>query len=182
MNSKEEILECLVTKFLDGVTQVSDAVSKKLTDNKLFIYTANEVLQIYMAEMNEDMRNLYLSAYSMAKTSEAILLRRSEMLYEHFGDMFPDFAVKDFYELEIASMAIMQGYISVPCNIYFTLEDKTKRLVTTMLKIYDIPEDVIDKTLEFVKKIDFCSVAENSVESFFEEFGIKKRNLTPERR
>ena len=33
--SKEEILSLLVTKFLDGVAEASDAVSKKLTDDKL---------------------------------------------------------------------------------------------------------------------------------------------------
>ena len=66
MNSKEEILGHLVAKFLDGVTAASDAVSTKLTDDKILIFMANEALQIYMAEMNEDMRNLYLSGYSRA--------------------------------------------------------------------------------------------------------------------
>ena len=71
MNSKEEILVHLVAKFLDGITEASDAVSTKLTDDKLLIFMANEVLQIYMAEMNEDMRNLYLAAYSMPKIGRA---------------------------------------------------------------------------------------------------------------
>ena len=72
MNSKEEILVHLVTKFLDGVTEASDAVSTKLTDDKLLIFMANEVLQIYMAEMNEDMRNLYHSGYSMPKVHNCL--------------------------------------------------------------------------------------------------------------
>ena len=114
MNSKEEILVHLVDKFLDGVTEASDAVSTKLTDDKLLIFMANEVLQIYMAEMSEDMRNLYLAAYSMPKTSEAVLRRRSEMLFEKFGYLFPSFALKDYYELEIATMGIMRAYMSVP--------------------------------------------------------------------
>lgn len=133
MKSKEDILERLVERFLDGVTRASDAVSKKLTDNRLFIFMANEVLQIYMAEMNEDMRNLYLSAYSMPKTSESVLRRRTEKLFEKFGDIFPDFALKDFYELEIASIGIMRGYMTVPCDMYFTMEAKVNRLITTML-------------------------------------------------
>ena len=73
--SKEEILSLLVTKFLDGVTKASDTVSKKLTDDKIQIFMANEVLQIYMAEMSDDMRNLYLAGYSMPKTSEEVLKR-----------------------------------------------------------------------------------------------------------
>ena len=176
MKSKEDILVMLVAEFLDGVTEASDAVSTKLTDDKLLIFMANEVLQIYMAEMNEDMRNLYLSGYSMPKTSEAVLRRRSEMLYEKFGDMFPDFALKDFYELEIATMGIMRAYMSVPCDIYFTLEAKTDRLLSTMLKIYDVDTQTIEKVKDFIIKIDFEAVAKHAVESVFKDLEIRPSN------
>ena len=176
MNSKEQILVHLVAEFLDGVTEASDAVSTKLTDDKLLIFMANEVLQIYMAEMSEDMRNLYLAAYSMPKTSEAVLRRRSEMLFDKFGYMFPTFALKDYYELEIATMGIMRAYMSVPCDIYFTIEAKVDRLISTMLKIYDVDKQTIDEVKEFMKKIDFESVSKNTVDAVFEEFSIRPNN------
>ena len=176
MKSKEDILVMLVAEFLDGVTEASDAVSTKLTDDKLLIFMANEVLQIYMAEMNEDMRNLYLSGYSMPKTSEAVLRRRSEMLYEKFGDMFPDFALKDFYELEIATMGIMRAYMSVPCDMYFTIEAKVDRLISTMLKIYDVDKQTIEKVKDFIIKIDFEAVAKHAVESVFKDLEIRPSN------
>lgn len=176
MNSKEEILVRLVTEFLDAVTRASDAVSTKLTDDKILIFMANEVLQVYMAEMSDDMRNLYLSGYSMPKTSEEVLKRRSEMLYKQFGSTLPDFELKDFYELEIASMGIMRAYMSVPCDMYFTMQAKTERLISTMLRIYDIDQAKIDQTNEFVKKIDFETLAKKTVEDVFEEFNIKKEN------
>lgn len=171
--SKEEILSLLVTKFLDGVAEASDAVSKKLTDDKLLIFMANEVLQIYMAEMSDDMRNLYLAGYSMPKTSAEVLKRRTEILYREFGNMLPYLELKDFYELEIASMGIMRAYMSVPCTMYFTLEAKTDRLISTILKIYDIDNKRIEETKEFMKKIDFEAVAKKTVEDVFEELGIK---------
>lgn len=177
MNSKEEILGHLVTKFLDGVTQASNSAATKLTDDKLLIFVANEVLQIHMAEMSEDMRNLYLAGYSMPKTSKEVLKRRSNMLFENFGDMFPDFVLKDFYELEIASMGIMRAYMSVPCDIYFTLEAKSDRLITTMLKIYDVDKAAIDKAKEFIKKIDFEAVAKKAVEDVFNDLDIKTQKL-----
>ena len=173
MNSKEEILGHLVTKFLDGVTEASNSVATKLTDDKLLIVMANEVLQIYMAEMSEDMRNLYLAGYSMPKTSEAVLKRRSTMLYEKFKDVFPDFKLKDFYELEIASMGIMRAYMSVPCDMYFTLEAKRERLISTMLKIYDVDGERIKQVNEFTEKIDFETVAKKAVEGVFNELEIK---------
>ena len=176
MNNKEGILGLLVAKFLDGVAEASDAVSKKLTDDKLLIFMANEVLQIYMAEMSDDMRNLYLAGYSMPKTSDAVLRRRSQMLYEQFGDMFPQFALKDYYELEIATMGIMRAYMSVPCDMYFTMEAKVDRLLSTMLKIYDVDSKIVEETKEFMKKIDFEAIAKNTVADVFEELSIKTSN------
>ncbi len=173
MNSKEEILVHLVTKFLDGVTAASDAVSKKLTDDKVLIFIANEVLQLYMAEMNEDMRNLYLAGYSMTKTSEEVLKRRTEMVYEILGYLFPKFEKKDFYETEIASMGIMRAYMTIPCDMYFTIEAKAKRLVTMLLRIYKAEDEKITEVLEFIEKIDFEAVSQKAVESVFNELEIK---------
>lgn len=173
MNSKEEILGFLVTKFLDGVTSASDAVSKKLTDDKVLILIANEVLQIYMAEMNEDMRNLYLSGYSMPKTSEEVLKRRTDMMYDSFSETFKNFTWNDFYETEIASMGIMRAYMTVPCDEAFTIEAKEKRLVSMLLRIYKAEDETVNKALEFIGKIDFEAVAKHAVESVFNELEIK---------
>ena len=163
----------LVTKFLDGVTSASDAVSKKLTDDKVLILIANEVLQLYMAEMNEDMRNLYLAGYSMPKTSEEVLKRRTNMIYETLGYLFPQFEKKDFYETEIASMGIMRAYMTIPCDMYFTIEAKAERLVTMLLRIYRVKEEKITEALDFIEKIDFAAVAKKAIESVFDELNIK---------
>ena len=175
-SSKEEILGLLVTKFLDGVTSASDAVSKKLTDDKVLIFIANEVLQLYMAEMNEDMRNLYLSGYSMPKTSEEVLKRRTDMMYDSFSETFKNFTWNDFYETEIASMGIMRAYMTVPCGIYFTIEAKAKRLVTMLLRIYKAEDEKITEAISFIEKIDFATVAKEAVQSVFDELSIKTQN------
>lgn len=173
MKSKEDILCALVTKFLDGVTEASNSVSTKLTDNKILVYIANEVLQIYMAEMNEDMRNLYLAGYSLQKTSEAVLIRRTDIMYAVFAEMFPQLEKKDFYETEIASMGIMRAYMTVPCDMYFTIEAKANRLVAMLLRIYKADDAIINEAIEFIGQIDFESVAKKAVEDVFSELAIK---------
>lgn len=175
MKSKEDILGALVTKYLDGVTEASNAASKKLTDDKYFIFIANEVLQIYMAELSEDMRNLYLAAYSLPKTTQAVLHRRTEMLYEMFSSDFPTYEVKDFYETEIASMGIMRAYMTVPCDMYFTLANKAKRLTTMLLRIYRVEEEKIGEAIEFLSRIDFEAVAREAVKSVFRDLAIKRK-------
>ena len=179
MNSKEEILCLLVTKFLDGVTAASDRVSKELTDDKVLIFIANDVLQLYMAEMNEDMRNLYLSGYSMPKTSEEVLKRRTDMMYEVFSETFKKFTWNDFYETEIASMGIMRAYMTVPCGIYFTIEAKARRLVTMLLRSYKAEDEKITEAISFIEKIDFATVAKEAVQSVFDELQIHTQNSFP---
>ena len=94
------------------------------------------------------------------------------MLFEKFGDIFPDFALKDFYELEIASIGIMRGYMTVPCDMYFTMEAKVNRLITTMLRIYELDSKTIAETIEFIKQIDFEAVADKAVADIFKELNI----------
>ena len=173
MNSKEEVLGHLVTRFLDGVTEASDAVSKKLTDDPVLIYISNEVLQLYMAEMNEDMRNLYLAGYSMPKTSEEVLKRRTNVMYDTFSETFQNLDLKDFYETEIASMGIMRAYMTIPCDMYFTIEAKAKRLITMLLRIYKAEDKKTTEAIEFIGKIDFEAVAKKAVQSVFDELDIK---------
>lgn len=175
-NSKEEILRLLVTRFLDGVAKASDSAAKKLTDDKVLIFITNQVLQLYMAEMNEDMRNLYLAGYSMPKTSEEVLKRRTNIMYETFGEIFPSFAIKDFYETEIASMGIMRAYMTIPCDMYFTIDEKAKKLVMMLLRIYKAEEKKVDEAIEFIDKIDFEAVAKKALESVFRELEIKTQN------
>lgn len=178
MESKEAILGLLVTKFLDGVTSASDKVAKQLTDDKVLIAIANEVLQLYMAEMNEDMRNLYLSGYSMPKTSDEVLKRRANIMYETFAEIFPNFERKDFYEIEIASMGIMRAYMTVPCDMYFTIEAKARRLVTMLLRIYAADEKKTSEAIEFIERIDFETVAGQAVESVFDELAIQTKTFS----
>lgn len=175
MKSKEDILGALVTKFLGAVTEASNAIAEKLTDDRVLIVVANEVLQLYMAEMSEDMRNLYLAAYSLPVTSAAVLRRRAEIMVNEFSDMFPDMQAKDFYEMEIASMGIMRAYMTVPCDLYFTHAAKAKRLVSTLMRIYNIQEEKINETQAFIDGIDFESAAERMVESVFKELAIKHK-------
>ena len=175
MKSKEEILGALVTRYLDGVTKASDAVSTKLTEDKMLILIANEVLQLCMAEQSEDMRNLYLAGYSLPKTSEAVLLRRTNIMYNAFGSQYPQMQIKDFYEIEIAAMGIMRAYMSVPCDMYFTLAAKVNRFTNVLLRIYNVSEEKTNEVHGFLTQIDFESVANEAIESVFRDLAIKKK-------
>ena len=56
-----------------------------------------------------------------------------------FGAYLPEAEAKDFYEMEIASAGIMRGFMSVPCDLYFTMDAKLSRFLDCSLKLYNVP-------------------------------------------
>ena len=43
--------------------------------------------------------------------------------------------------MEIASGSIMRGFMSVPCDVYFTMDAKVSRFLDCSLKLYDVPKE-----------------------------------------
>ena len=63
--------------------------------------------------------------------------------------------------------------MTIPCDMYFTIEAKAKRLITMLLRIYKAEDEKITEAIEFIEKIDFEALAKNAVQSVFDELDIK---------
>ena len=163
--SKENILCELVTFVLDGQFHATEALIQGLTDDKVLFWAAETTLQLYMAECNEEVRELYIAAYSMRKSSEIIYQTIAGKMAHYFGEYHPNYETKDFYELEIASGGIIRGFMSVPCDMYFTMERKVKRYLETSFLVYGIPREKILEAIDFVSHFDFKSIAGQVVDS-----------------
>ena len=61
----------------------------------------------------------------------------------------------------------MRGYLSVPCDMYFTMERKIKRFLESNFKIYDVKQEEIDDTLVFLKQFDFKLIAGEVLNTLF---------------
>ena len=105
---------------------------------------------------------------NQVNTSHKIYDYITEKLENVFKEYLPDYETKDFYELEIASAGIVRGFIINPCNIYFTMDRKVNRFLKTMLKIYEVPKDVIEETIAFINQFDFKTLAKEVINSLFE--------------
>ena len=62
----------------------------------------------------------------------------------------PNCSLSDFYELEIGSAGIMRGYMSRPCDKYFTIEKKLERFIRMSLSAYNVPKEEQDKAVAYV--------------------------------
>ncbi len=164
---KENILSELVGLVLEFQFEKSIEITKEYTNDKLLIYAFETVLQLYMAEGEEHIREMYLVSYSLPNTSKVVYKTITSKLEDVFKDSLTELETKDFYELEIASAGIMRGYISVPCDMYFTIERKRKRFLETLLKIYDVPKEEVIDIIKFIERFDFKKHAEDLLKSLF---------------
>lgn len=162
---KENILAELVKYVLEGQFTATANLLRSKTDDQILFYAVETTLQLHMAESSEHIRDIYNAAYSLPKTTEIIQHTITHKLAEIFKPTLPDLETKDFFELEIASGGIMRGFLSIPCDLYFTMDRKVKRFLETTFKLYDVPDSKISEAIEFVSAFDFEEIAKQTIES-----------------
>ena len=91
--------------------------------------------------MSPELRELYMTAYSLQSTSEYIYQNISKKLETFFAPYLPGAQASDFYELEIASAGVMRGFMGRPCDLYFTIERKLRRFLSCCMRLYCVPEE-----------------------------------------
>lgn len=161
--SKENILCELVRYVLEGQFEATEKMLNGFTEDPILFYAAETTLQLYMAESNEYVRDLYAAAYSLPKTSEIIQLTITEKLKHIFHEHLPELETKDFYELEIASGGIMRGFMGKPCDMYFTMGRKVNCFLKTTFRVYEVPKDKIEEAIAFVGQFDYPKMAQQTV-------------------
>ena len=172
MKTKENILTELIGHVLAKQKLAAIKIVGDITDDKLLLYATEKVLQLHLAEISEQMRELYTMVYSIPKAWDVIKQSNTIRLKNVFGKTHPELALSDFYELEIAAGGIVRGYLSTPCDMYFTMDHKVSRLITSLFKVFDVSEEKITETLEFLSQFDFEELAEetrNSLPDYFQE-------------
>ncbi len=170
MKTKEAIIAELIGYVVEYQHEITQEKLSGITSDKLFCYCFEKVLQIYIAETDENIRELYTTVYSIPKTWDYIKEINAEALKYVFGERFPDFDFKDFYELEIATGGIMRGYLTVPCNMYFTRKQKIKRYIETTLSVFHIDDETVNSTLSFLMQFDFSKIAQETFDDLYNYF------------
>lgn len=174
MESKENILCDLVTYVIEGQFRAATHLMEGKSDDPMLFYAVETVLQLHIAESSEQLRNIYTSAYSLPRTSEIIQHNLTQKLERIFGAHLPHLETKDFYELEIASGGIMRGFLTIPCDMYFTMERKARRFLETTFLVYRVPDEKIQEIIEFTTQFNFPAIAKDTVAQMLD---FLKRNL-----
>ncbi len=165
--TKDDLLCELVKYVLEGQFKSTEAFLKDITEDKILFYAVETTLQLHMAESNEHIRNLYASAYSLPKSSAIIQKTITGKLENIFSEHLPDLKTQDFYKLEIASGGIMRGFLTIPCDMWFTMEQKVASFLETTFLVYRVPDKKIKEAIEFVSQFDFPSLAQTTIDGMY---------------
>lgn len=171
LKSKDEILSDIVKYVIKGQFSTTEQLLKDKPHDGILFYATETTLQLHMAESNELVRELYAAAYSLPKTTDIIQNTITGKLELMFKEHLPHLETKDFYELEIATGGIMRGFLSVPCDMYFTMDRKVRRFLETTFMIYRVPMEKINEAIDFVSQFDFNAIAKQTIDNMLFELG-----------
>lgn len=171
--SKENILAALVKYVLEEQFATTKKLVQNKTDDKILFYASETALQLHIVESSEHLRELYAMAYSLPNTTEIIQETITGKLEHIFKEHLPELEKKDFYMLEIASGGIMRGFMTVPCNMWFTMNEKIKAFLETTFSLYKVPEKKVKEAIEFVSQFDFEQIAEKLIQDMLEQVAEK---------
>mgnify|MGYP004641637491 FL=1 len=170
--TKDGVLFELTEFMFENQFSIAENLAEK-NASPVMIYAVETALQMTLTELNENLREIYVEAYSQPHIAEYIYQNTTNELYKIFGSYLPEYSISDFYELEIGSAGIMRGYMSRPCDKYFTLEKKLNRFLRMSLSAYNVPVDEQNRAVDFVMSLDIVSTANIVMKKLFEALAMK---------
>ena len=169
--TKDKILLDLTETMFGGQL----GMARSIADTKLppvYAYAVETAIQLTLTELNENLREIYIEAYSLPETSEYIYLHTTAELKQIFSANFPDYSDSDFYEMEIGTAGLMRNYMARKCDIHFPLERKLSRFLTAAMRVYRVPEDELKQAVRFVERLDIRSIAERVMHTLFQTLAM----------
>lgn len=139
----------------------------------VFLYALETSIQMTLTELNENLREIYVEAYTHPQTIKFINEKTAGELYKFFGSYLPDYSEADFYELEIGTSGIMRAYMARKCDWYFPLSKKLRRFLETNLSILRVPVEKQEEVINKVLSVDVTAIANAVMQKLFEALAMK---------
>lgn len=156
--TKNGLLMELVVNMFNGPFDAADSLLPADSEPHM-LYVFETAIQLAIAETSENLRDIYVEAYTNRETLCYIHDRTAARLFELFRPFNPDWSESRCFETEIGTAAVMSGYMRYPCNRYFTFEQKLERFLDIALKAYNVPEAMRSDAIERIKAVDIRNYA-----------------------
>ena len=139
----------------------------------VYVYAVETSIQLALTELNENLRDIYVEAYTFPATAEIIHRSTTAELQAAFSAYLPRCAECDFYEMELGTAGMMRGYMARRCDPYFTLERKIRRYLSMSLSALQVPAQEREQVIAFVAEIDMLAEARKVVDAVLASLSVQ---------
>ena len=136
------------------------------------VYAVETALQLALTELNENLRDIYLEAYTCPDTLALIHRRTAGELQAAFGAHLPEATAADFLEMEVGTAGMMRAYMASRCTADFPLERKISRFLEMSLSVFHVAEDERARIIAHVATLDVRALAKAVVNTLFESLSM----------
>lgn len=91
-----------------------------------------------------------------------------------FKERLPHWSESDFRNIENITSGMELSALTAPCDRYYTLKDKIKITIDSMLKIFEIPKEERENVLEKIEKFDCEKIGNELFEKFVNRLKIEE--------
>ena len=181
----------VLTELVEFMFSNQFAMACSMTGTQLppvHVYAVETAIQMTLTELNENLREIYIEAYTQKEASDYIFRETAKELQQIFGPYLPSLTARVFYGMEIGSASIMRGYMAHLCDAELTLEKKLRLFFSMSLRAYRVPEDELEQDIRFVEGLDIRTISEKVIHALFEvlamrfEFSLQGITETEERK
>lgn len=166
----------VLTELTEFMFDNQFGIARKIVGNDadpVLMYCVETSIQLTLAELNENLRQIYVEAYTNQNVLDIINEKMADAVAATFGRYLPGYTLTDFYELEIGTSAFMRGFMSYPCSVYFTLEKKLSRFIEMSLAVFRVPEDEAERAVRYIASLDIRKIADDVMQYLFSALEMK---------
>lgn len=165
----------VLTEILPFVFQQQFGMARHIAGDKLspvYIYAVETAIQLTLTELNENLREIYVEAYTQEEAYNFILRNTTKELYQIFGRYWPTLTQEDFFALEIGSAGMMRSYMAYHCNENLTLERKINCFLTMSMTAYKVPEEEQKEILRFLAALNLRDISQRVMDELFRALAV----------
>lgn len=170
--TKDGVLRELVDVMFDMQFEMASSMIKEI-NNPIMLYAIETSIQMTLVELNENLREIYVEAYSHPETLRFINEKTSQVLSKVFKETLPSYEESDFYETEIGTSGLMRSFMITPCDKYFTLKRKIERFLLMSLQIFNVEKNAQDVIISNILALDIVDMAKKVLHKLLNMLSMK---------
>lgn len=162
--NKEGVLLEFTRRMFNSQFHAAEAIAgADAISDPLWLYAAETCLQIHIAEQSEQLRELYVTAYTLPSTAMYIHKGMIPKIAAIFGEFLPTQDEETLFGLEIAASGVMRSYMVWPCTETFTMELKLGQFLGSSFRIYGVPQERFRPIVEQMVQLDLADLARHMI-------------------